>query len=236
MKKRKRRKKKRKKEKKQDSPFVKSMQAFVHPHLLDDIRRTTIRLAGIIRLQAGANNLIGIGDATGKHLAHGAQGEIIPIAEFVGGAQMGASLVLELLVGHELDGAVGHAEQGRQQAAVEATRALGLQDGAHAMRDALVGAGGVAAGGEHACLDDPDGVGADRGEDAFWRVVFASAFPASSRDEEESKKKKVAIRTRNPGSCKVVERRQAAGRAVPGLDEFFDVAVPASRVIVGCPV
>ena len=87
-------------------------------------------------------------------------------------------------------------EQTRQESPVEPPQTLGSVEPRHAVGGHDVGAGGIARGGQHARLDDPDRIRQDGGGDAG----------EAGREE-------------------VVGGRQGVGRAVGGLDEVFDVAV-----------
>lgn len=111
----------------------------------------------LIRVRDGAGDeLRGRGDDDGGLGGHPATVEALALAarkvEALGG-----------LVDGELDGAVGDADHRDAQAAVQATEPFGGVDCAEAGPHGRVGALCALVGGEHARLDDPDGVGEEAG-------------------------------------------------------------------------
>ena len=91
-------------------PLVEALETLVAPDLLDNIDGTPVFDRGVICLQTRADDLVWIGDASSKHLADCAERQEIQIGEMVLAASCNAPVVLELLIGHELDGAMADAE------------------------------------------------------------------------------------------------------------------------------
>ena len=132
-------------------------------------------VVGVLVLQAGPYHLVGVGDDGGEELAEGGAGEVGAGAQLLLPRQAVPPDValLQLLVGHELEGAVGDAEDARNEAAVEATDALEAVHLAEGVDHAAVALGGVdgqlvevAVLEAEPGFDDPDGVGEHQGEGA----------------------------------------------------------------------
>jgi len=117
-------------------------------------------------------------------------------------ASCDAPVVLKLLIGHELNGAMADAEERGYQTSVEARQAFGGPEVGGTVTDRLIGSRSSFCGRQHACLDDPDWICEDGSEDA-----------GSSRGQE------------------VVQRGQLLlVRTAVGFDEVLDVAIPGRGV------
>lgn len=92
-------------------PFVEARHALFHPDLRYHIPRRSICRSRVVRLQSRSNYLIGVCDTAGEYLRRCAEVEIVKVAQLCLSANLTASVVLQLLVCHELDRAVRNAEQ-----------------------------------------------------------------------------------------------------------------------------
>jgi hypothetical protein len=147
------------------SPLVESDPALLLPDLADNVGGRVVDGTSTNLLKADPHNLIRVGGSTGKHLGGSREEKVIHIAKLF--LAVVATPMLQLLVGRELDGSVGNAEQGRDQTTIEAPNTLFGPDVLRAMGNALVSARSTATSRQHTRLDDPDGVGRDSRENTY---------------------------------------------------------------------
>lgn len=173
-------------------PPIEPPDPFLPPGLADHAPDAASEvLVGLVVLQTAAQDLVRVRDGPGDELGgageeHGGLGR-----ERRGGIRArGRVHALGGFVDGELDGAVGDADEGDGQAAVEAPQTLGSVDVPRAGRHGRVRALGGPVAGEHAGLDDPDrvreGGGDDAGDGRGEEVVARGGVGAAAEDGEGS--------------------------------------------------
>lgn len=106
-------------------PFVEASKAFPGPDLLHDVTCTPVFVVGVISLQSSPHNLVWVSDASREHLAHSTEGEEVHVGKLVLSTSCDAKIVLQLLIGHELNCAMRDAEQRWYQTTIETTHTFG---------------------------------------------------------------------------------------------------------------
>lgn len=93
-----------------DIPFVKSLETFLGPYLAHHVGCSLVFDLCVVHLQPRSHDLVGVCDASSKHLTDGAKSQEVHVGEPVFAAPARAPMILELFVGHELDSAMADAE------------------------------------------------------------------------------------------------------------------------------
>lgn len=186
-------------------------QTLAAPDLPYDVKHTGVRPACVVGLETRADYLVWVGDRAREDLRESRDDEVVRVAQAflprLGGVVGVAEVLLELLVGDEVESAMADADEAGEQATEEAACALFADEGAKPCCHGRVGIVVASGSAQHACLDDPD------------RVC------------EDGRKK-----TRTGGCDEIIEGREGRGGAMVGAEETLHLSIPQEVQCPACRV
>lgn len=109
-------------------PFIESSNTLFLKDLPDHIPSVQVLRIRVIRLQPCSDDLIWICNAPGKHLACSTEEEEIQVGKVVLPSSCDGPMVLQLLIGHELDRTMTDSEERGYETTIEPFHPLGCPD------------------------------------------------------------------------------------------------------------